>query len=114
MGVLPFVGHFGWMKLPAVIAIQAVFSLALTLFFISQTSLRQAVTPDRLLGRINATRRLVVSGIIMPIAALSGGYLGETLGLETTLLISAALMMVAVTYLMLSSIRVSPETVVIE
>ena len=113
MGVLPFVGYFGWMKLPAVIAIQAVFSLALTLFSISQISLRQAVTPDRLLGRINATRRLVVFGII-PIAALSGGYLGETLGWETTLLISAALMMVAFTYLMLSSIRVSPEAVVIE
>ena len=113
MGVLPFAGHFGWMKLPTVIAIQAVFSLALTIFSISQISLRQAVTPDRLLGRINATRRLVVFGII-PIAALSGGYLGETFGWEATLLISAAVMMVAFTYLMLSSVRVSPEAVVTE
>ncbi|MDE2800687.1 MAG: MFS transporter [Gemmatimonadota bacterium] len=113
MAVLPFAGSFGWMKLPAVIAIQAVFSLALTLFSISQISLRQAVTPDRLLGRINATRRLVVFGII-PIAALSGGYLGETFGWEATLLISAAVMMVAFTYLILSSVRVSPEAVVTE
>ncbi len=85
----------------------------MTLFSISQISLRQAVTPDRLLGRVNATRHLVVFGI-MPIASLSGGYLGETLGWETTLLISAVLMMVAFTYLMLSSVRVSPEAVVIE
>ncbi len=113
MGVLPFAGHFGWMKLPAVIAIQAVFSLTLTLFSISQISLRQAVTPDRLLGRINATRRLVVFGII-PIAALSGGYLGETFGWETTLLISAAVMMMAFTYLMFSSVRVPPEAIVTE
>ena len=113
MGVLPFTGSFGWMKLPAVIAIQAVFSLALTLFSISQVSLRQAVTPDRLLGRINATRRLVVFGII-PIAALSGGYLGETFGWEATLLISAAVMMMAFTYLILSSVRVSPEAIVTE
>ena len=111
MGVLPFAGSFGWMKLPAIIAIQAVFSLALTLFSISQISLRQAVTPDRLLGRINATRRLVVFGII-PIAALAGGYLGETFGWEATLLILAAVMMVAFTYLIFSSVRVSPEAVV--
>ena len=71
------------------------------------------MTPDRLLGRINATRRLVVFGII-PIAALSGGYLGETFGWETTLLISAAIMIVAFTYLMLSSVRVSPEAIVTE
>lgn len=113
LAVLPFVEHFGWMKLPAVIATQAVFSLALTLFSISQVSLRQAVTPDRLLGRVNATRRLVVFGII-PIAALLGGYLGETLGWKTTIFISAALMMVAFIYLMLSSIRLPPEAVVIE
>ena len=41
-------------------------------------------------------------------------YLGETFGWEATLLISAAVMMMAFTYLILSSVRVSPEAIVTE
>ena len=59
------------------------------------------------------TRRLIVFGVI-PIAALLGGYLGESLGWAATLLTAAAMMMVAFTYLLTSQIRVSPEAVVIE
>jgi MFS family permease len=51
-------------------------------------SLYQAITPDRMLGRMNASRRFVVWGI-MPFAGLLGGALGSHLGLRSTLWIAA-------------------------
>ncbi|MDQ1438260.1 MAG: hypothetical protein QOK43_1889 [Acidimicrobiaceae bacterium] len=56
---------------------------------ISQVSLRQAICPDRLLGRMNASMRFMVWGT-MPVGAAVGGVLGGSLGLRPTLFISAA------------------------
>jgi MFS family permease len=55
---------------------------------VNQVGLRQAITPDRMLGRMNATMRLIVWGTI-PVGALVGGILGATLGLQTALWVSA-------------------------
>jgi MFS family permease len=52
---------------------------------ITQVSLRQAITPDRVQGRMNASMRFVVWGTI-PIGSLIGGFLGEQIGLRTTML----------------------------
>jgi MFS family permease len=52
---------------------------------INQVSLRQAITPDRLQGRMNASMRFVVWGTI-PIGSLIGGALGDLIGLWPTLL----------------------------
>lgn len=59
-----------------------------TVYNINQISLRQAITPEHLLGRMNATMRVIVWGTI-PLGGLLGGILGETLGLRTTLLLGA-------------------------
>jgi MFS family permease len=48
-------------------------------------SIRQIITPDWLRGRVNASYRLIVSGMY-PIGALLGGWLGESIGLRFTLL----------------------------
>ena len=56
---------------------------------VAQVSYRQAVTPDHLLGRMNASVRFLVWGV-MPLGALAGGGLGTVLGIRTTLLLSAA------------------------
>ena len=50
---------------------------------VNQVSLRQAITPDRLQGRMNASMRFIVWGTI-PLGALLGGGLGEALGLRPT------------------------------
>ena len=55
---------------------------------VNQVGLRQAITPDRMLGRMNATMRLIVWGTI-PIGALIGGFLGGLIGLQATLWVSA-------------------------
>ena len=55
---------------------------------VSQVSLRQAITPDAMLGRMNATMRFVVWGT-MPIGAVIGGILGGAIGLRETLFVAA-------------------------
>ena len=55
---------------------------------VNQVGLRQAITPDRMLGRMNATMRLIVWGTI-PIGALIGGILGTIFGLVPVLWVSA-------------------------
>ena len=51
-------------------------------------SLRQAVTPAHLAGRVAACYRFVASGAV-PVGALLGGMLGELLGLRITLFVGA-------------------------
>lgn len=51
-------------------------------------AIRQAVTPDRLMGRTNAVYRILTHGFI-PLGALAGGFLGETVGLRPTILVAA-------------------------
>lgn len=56
---------------------------------IMQVSMRQRVCPPRLLGRMNASIRFVVWGV-MPIAGLLAGVLGEQLGILPTMWIGVA------------------------
>lgn len=58
------------------------------IYNINQLSLRQAITPRRLLGRMNASMRFLVWGT-MPVGSLLGGLLGELIGLRATLLVAA-------------------------
>jgi hypothetical protein len=48
---------------------------------ITQVSFRQGLTPERLLGRMNATMRFLVWGT-MPVGSLVGGVLGELVGVR--------------------------------
>ena len=57
-----------------------------TIYNINQVSLRQALTPAAMAGRMNATMRWFVWGTI-PIGALLGGLIGETLGLRAAIVI---------------------------
>ncbi|MFD2265273.1 MFS transporter [Lacibacterium aquatile] len=50
---------------------------------VTQTSLRQAVTPSSLLGRVNATIRFATAGM-RPLGAILGGALGSLIGIEAT------------------------------
>jgi MFS family permease len=67
-------------------------------------SLRQAVTPDAMLGRLNASYRTLVYGAI-PIGALLGGLLGELIGLRETLAVGALGILVAPLWVVRSPLR---------
>jgi MFS family permease len=55
-------------------------------------SLRQRITPDRILGRINSSYRLVAWGT-RPLGAAAGGLLGQLLGLRAVFAVAAALIL---------------------
>ncbi len=55
--------------------------MTVTLWNIPTVSFRQAVTPDRLLGRVNSAYRLLAFGT-MPAGAAVGGLLAEAFGLR--------------------------------
>ena len=64
--------------------------VAIVLWNVVTVSLRQRITPDRLLGRMNAAYRLVGWGT-MPVGAALGGFLAEALGLRPTFVVTAVL-----------------------
>ena len=55
---------------------------------ITQVSFRQGLTPERLLGRMNATMRFLVWGTI-PLGAFVSGVLGEWVGVRPAIWIGA-------------------------
>ncbi|GAB2725998.1 MFS transporter [Arthrobacter bambusae] len=73
-----------WMSLVMLIVSEFGFAFGVLVYNIMQLSMRQRVCPPRLLGRMNASIRFVVWGV-MPIAALASGLLAENIGLVPTL-----------------------------
>ena len=61
--------------------------MAWPIYNINATSLRQAVTPDRLLGRVNSAGHLLFWGAL-PLGSLAGGAIAETFGIRQTMLIA--------------------------
>jgi len=77
----------GW---PALAFAFFLFGFGPILWFITQTTLRQAVTPQALLGRVSATITTAMYGM-RPLGALAGGLAGEWLGVETAIWLPVAL-----------------------
>ncbi|MGE5098208.1 MAG: MFS transporter [Betaproteobacteria bacterium] len=63
--------------------------LAAMIFFINYLSLRQAVTPDRLLGRVTATM-ICLTVATAPLGGLAGGWIGDHLGLRVAMMFAGA------------------------
>lgn len=93
----------------AVLALaQALMGGGLTVFSVTQIALRQAMTPPHLLGRVNATRRVVVFGV-QPLGALLGGAVGERMGLYAALALAAAIQVACVVVMATSPLRTAQE-----
>ncbi|TLZ48619.1 MAG: MFS transporter [Methanobacteriota archaeon] len=73
------------------------------IYNVNQVSLRQAITPNRLQGRMNATMRFLVWGTL-PLGAITGGILGTVIGLRATLLFALAGGSTAVFWLLASPV----------
>jgi predicted MFS family arabinose efflux permease len=76
----------------------------LTIYFIGELSLRQTVTPDRLLGRTNASFEFLVGGVGAA-GILVGGLTGQAIGLRPATALAAIGMMFAFLWLFLSPLR---------
>lgn len=74
------------------------------LYNVNATTLRQALTPQALQGRVSASMRAIIWGI-QPLGALAGGALGVTIGLRATLLLTAAGFLAGFLFAFLSPLR---------
>jgi MFS family permease len=72
--------------------------LNIPLYNVNQISLRQAITPDRLQGRMNATMRTIVWGTI-PVGALLGGFLGDSVGVVDTIYVGGVIACLAAAWI---------------
>ena len=78
-------GGEGWVAMLALGAAMLVFDFGAILYGINYLALRQAITPDRLLGRMTATMRFLTVASA-PLGSLVGGALATGIGLRGTLL----------------------------
>lgn len=90
--------------IPFLVASGALSGFGLFVWRVAQVSLRQSITPDRLLGRVNSASRFVMWGTI-PIGSLLGGVLGSTIGLRNALWVGAIGACSAFLPMLLSPIR---------
>lgn len=85
----------------ALLAVNFVFGTGGQLVNVTVMAVRQAVTPDRMQGRAAATITFVGMGLT-PLGSLLGGFLAEDWGLRTSLLVTAAGMMLSPVLMALS------------
>ncbi len=90
--------------LPMIVFAEFAQWLVLLIADVNTVTLRQAVTPDRLQGRVNATWKFIVSGLI-PIGGLGGGLIGGLYGVQTTLVIGILGMLAAALWVWASPLR---------
>lgn len=102
-GVLPPLTQPGW-RLGLFAAGMFVFSFAAVVYNVAQVSFRQALCPERLLGRMNATMRFLVWGT-MPLGGVLGGAIGTALGPRGALWVAAAGGFLAPLWTLLSPMR---------
>lgn len=79
----------------------AVFGYGVVVYNVVQVSFRQAICPDHLLGRMNASVRFLVWGAI-PLGGLGGGLLADAIGVRGALWVASVGMFLAVGWLLAS------------
>jgi MFS family permease len=90
---------------PVLIASGFLASFAGVVYNINQVSLRQAITPERIQGRMNATMRFLVWGTI-PVGQIIGGIIASTvLGARGALVVGGVLGCFAFVPILVSSVR---------
>ena len=90
--------------LPMIVASEFAQWMAILVYYVNAISVRQAITPDRVLGRVNATMRFLAGGA-NPIGAVIGGALGGLIGVPLTLVVASFGMLLGFLWLLLSPVR---------
>jgi MFS family permease len=111
--VIGILGNVGGLLVPLTMPGPRLILFGAGLFFVSfsavvynvnQVSFRQRLCPDRLLGRMNASMRFVVWGVL-PLGGLLGGVLGSLFGLRPTLWVGYLGEALACIWLLVSPMR---------
>jgi MFS family permease len=89
---------------PLLVASGLLGSFAGVVYNINQVSLRQAITPERIQGRMNATMRFLVWGTI-PIGQVIGGVVASAVGARGALVVGGVLGSFAFLPILFSTVR---------
>jgi len=89
---------------PTLAAVMAVIGFASVVYNVSQVSFRQALVSIDLQGRVNATNRTIVWGML-PIGSLLGGILGQAFGYRSAIGIAAVVGSLAIPWVLFSPVR---------
>jgi len=90
--------------IPLLILARLGVSFGIPVWMINQISLRQSITPDRLLGRLSATMKFVSIGVA-PLGAIIGGILGSAIGVHAALVLATIGSLFSVLWLVRSPVR---------
>lgn len=99
------------LALPLVVVAEFSQWATMQIFNINRFSLRQALTPDHLMGRVSASSMTIVGGM-QPIGSLVGGVIGEVFSVQTALLVGCAGMFIAAWWIWdspIPAIRTMPD-----
>lgn len=102
--LVPLVSSVSLAAVALLVGQQIITDSVLTIYDITQVSLRQGITPNHLLGRVNASVRVTESGGLFLGTLLAGG-LSESIGMRATLWVAVALTMLAAFALAVSPVR---------
>jgi MFS family permease len=69
---------------PYIVAASTVTAYGVVIYNVTQLSMRQAITPERLQGRMNSVMRFIVWGV-MPLGTLLGGAIATAIDLRTAI-----------------------------
>jgi MFS family permease len=87
--LVPLASGPAWAAFALLVVAELGSGLGLALDDVCATSIRQALTPDRLRSRVQGAHMAIAYGV-RPLGALAGGALGTWLGLQETLWLAAA------------------------
>jgi MFS family permease len=85
------------------VLVYVVEGVGITASIVQVVSIRQVVTPTRLLGRMHGSYRVLTYGVL-PLGALTAGVLGGALGTHAALLIGSAGILVAPLWVIVSPV----------
>jgi MFS family permease len=88
----------------SILAVAQLGDMAWSIYSINELSLRQAIAPNHVLGRVNSAMHLMFRGVL-PVGALLGGALAEIIGLRNAMFIGAAGFLLSTLWLILSPVR---------
>ncbi|MEU5874894.1 MFS transporter [Glycomyces sp. NPDC047369] len=87
---------------------QALYVAAIVAFNVNVVSYRQAITPDPIQGRVNATQRVISWGTVA-VGSIAGGFAGEAIGAKSVLLVAAGMLFAGCLVLLKTPIRTLKE-----
>lgn len=102
--LLPPLAHGPVALCAIILAVAQLGDVAWSVYDIGELTLRQAVAPNHLLGRVNSAMHVTFRGVL-PLGALAGGALAQVAGLRTAMFVGAAGSLLSTLWLVFSPVR---------